>query len=404
LKSTAKRLETVCPSGIRKFFDMARTYPDVISLGTGEPDFTTPQHIINAGIDALKRGYTHYTGNLGDLDLRTAIADKLRNENGVDYAPDEILVTMGSSEALGIALQAIIDKGDQVLLPDPSYVAYEPAIRLAEGFPICVPTTEENGWIPEPEAVRARISNRTKAVLVPSPCNPTGAIYPKDTIEEIAELARSHDLFVISDEIYEKIIYEGSVHTSIASIEGMRDRTFLVNGFSKVYAMTGWRVGYTACPRKLMHELLKIHQYCALCAPAISQRAAYAALTGPQDCVKEMVSEYERRRRMIVTELNKIGGISCRTPPGTFYAFPSVKTLMKEKGKAVRNYLGTKGEVAESISEQMMDFLFLSAHVVSVGGNFFGSGGEGYMRMSFATAPEKIVEAIQRIRGAISKL
>jgi len=404
LKSTAKRLETISPSGIRKFFDMARMYPDVISLGTGEPDFTTPQHIIDAGIDALKRGCTHYTSNLGDLDLRTAIANKLRNENRVDYAPDEILVTMGSSEALGIALQAIIDQGDHVLLPDPSYVAYEPAIRLAEGVPVCVPTAEENGWVPEPEVVRAKISNRTKAMIVPSPCNPTGAIYPKDTIEEIAELARSHDLFVVSDEIYEKMIYEGSVHTSIASVEGMRDRTFLINGFSKVYAMTGWRVGYVACPRELMHKLLKIHQYCALCAPAVSQRAAYAALTGPQDCIKEMVSEYDRRRRMMVAELNKIGGISCRTPPGTFYTFPSVKTLMKERGKAVMNYLGMKGEVAKSISEQMMDFLFLSAHVVSVGGNFFGSGGEGYMRMTFATAPERIVEAIQRMREAVSKL
>jgi len=404
LKPTAKRLATVCPSGIRKFFDMARTYPDVISLGAGEPDFTTSQHIIDAGIDALRKGCTHYTENLGDLDLRTAITDKLRNENRLDYAPDEVLVTMGSSEALALVLQTTVDHGDEVLLPDPSYVAYEPTIKLAEGVPVCVPTIEENGWIPDPEEVRAKVTSRTKAIMIPSPCNPTGAIYPKDTIEEIAELAMSHDLFVISDEIYEKIVYEGSAHTSVASVEGMRDRTFLVNGFSKAYAMTGWRVGYVACSRTMMNELLKIHQYCAICAPAVSQRAAYAAITGPQDCVKEMVSEYDRRRRMMVAELNRTEGISCRMPQGTFYTFPSIKKLMKEKGAAVRNYLAKRGEVADSMSEQVMDFLFSSAHVVSVGGNFFGLGGEGYMRMSFATAYEEIVEAIQRMREAISKL
>jgi len=404
LKPTARRLTGVCPSGIRKFFDMARMYPDVISLGAGEPDFTTPQHIIDAGIDALKKGCTHYTCNLGDSDLRAAIADKLRDENKLDYSPDEVLVTMGSSEALGIVLQAIVDHGSEVLLPDPSYVAYEPAIRLAEGAPVFVPTTAENVWVPDPEEVTARITDRTKAIMIPSPCNPTGAIYPKDRIEEIAELAISHDLFVISDEIYEKIIYEGSTHTSIGSVEGMRDRTFLVNGFSKAYAMTGWRVGYVACPRALMDELLKIHQYCAICAPAASQRAAHAALTGPQDCVREMVREYDRRRKMMVSELNKIDGISCQTPPGTFYTFPSITALMKEKGKAVKSFLANHGGVAESISEQAMDFLFLSAHVVSVGGNFFGAGGEGYMRMSFATAYEKIVEAIQRMKEAVSTL
>lgn len=404
MKPTARRLAKVCPSGIRKFFDMARTYPDVISLGAGEPDFTTPQHIIDAGVDALKKGCTHYTGNLGDSDLRTAIIDKLRNENRLDYAPDEVLVTMGSSEALGLVLQTVVDQGDEVMLPDPSYVAYEPAVRLAEGVPVCVPTTEENGWIPDPEEVRAKISERTKAMMIPSPCNPTGAIYPRSIVDEMAELAMSHDLFVISDEIYEKIVYEGSVHASIASVEGMRDRTFLINGFSKAYAMTGWRVGYVACSRTMMNELLKIHQYCAICAPAVSQRAAYAAITGPQDCIREMVSEYDRRRRMMVAELNAIEGISCRMPQGTFYTFPSVRELMKEKGQTVRNYLARKGEVAESISEQVMDFLFSSAHVVSVGGNFFGPGGEGYMRMSFATAYEKIVEAIQRMREAVSKL
>jgi len=404
LKPTAKRLTGVCPSGIRKFFDMARMYPDVISLGAGEPDFTTPQHVIDAGIDALRKGCTHYTGNLGDSDLRAAIADKLRSENKLDYSPDEVLVTMGSSEALGIVLQAIVDPGSEVLLPDPSYVAYEPAIRLAEGAPVFVPTTVENSWIPDPEEMRAKITDRTKAIIIPSPSNPTGAIYPKNTIEEIAELAISHDLFVISDEIYEKIIYEGSIHMSIASVEGMRDRTFLVNGFSKAYAMTGWRVGYVACPGTLIDELLKIHQYCAICAPAASQRAAYAALTGPQDCVREMVSEYDRRRKMMVSELNKIDGISCHTPPGTFYTFPSIVSLMKEKGKAVQNYLASHGKVAESVSEQVMDFLFLSAHVVSVGGNFFGASGEGHMRMSFATAYEKIVEAIQRMKEAVSGL
>lgn len=404
MKPTAKRLRAISPSGIRKFFDMARAYPDVISLGAGEPDFTTPQHIIDAGIEALRKGYTHYTGNLGDPDLRRALVEKLRRDNGLDYTANEILVAMGSSEALGAALQTVVDSGDEVLLPDPSYIAYEPAIKLAGGVPVCVPTDEEGGWIPDTAAMRRKVSRRTKAIIIPSPCNPTGAVYPRHTIEEMAELAMSRDLYIISDEIYEKIIYDNSLHTTIASIEGMRERTLLINGFSKAYAMTGWRVGYLACPEVLMTEILKIHQYCAICAPAVSQRAAYAALTGPQDCVREMVNEYDRRRRMMVAELNKIDGFSCQMPPGTFYAFPSVKTLMKEKGKAVRSYLAKQGEVAKSISEQMMDFLFASAHIVSVGGNFFGTGGEGHMRMSFATAYEKIDEAMQRMKEAISKL
>jgi aminotransferase len=404
LKPTARRLTNIPQSGIRKFFDMARKYPDVISLGAGEPDFTTPQHIIEAGIEALRRGYTHYTGNLGDPDLRNAIAEKLRSDNRLYYSPDEILVTMGSSEALSIVLQAIVDPGSEVLLPDPSYVAYAPAIRLAEGIPVSIPTTASKGWVPDSEELEAGITNHTKAIIVPSPCNPTGAVYPRSTIEEIAELAIRHDLYAISDEIYEKITYEGSTHTSIASIENMRDRTFLINGFSKAYAMTGWRIGYVACPTPLMNELLKIHQYCAICAPAASQRAAYAALTGPQDCIREMVREYDRRRIMMVHELNKIDGISCQAPLGTFYVFPSIEDLMKEKGRSVKNFLQDHGRVAQSISEQMMDYLFLSAHVVSVGGNIFGAAGEGYMRMSFATGYEKIVEAIKRVKDAVSRL
>ena len=404
MKPTAKRLEGVSPSGIRKFFDMARAYPDVISLGAGEPDFTTPQHIIDAGIDALRKGCTHYTGNLGDLDLRNAIAVKLRNENQLDYAPDEVLVTAGSSEALGIVLQAIINPGEEVLLPDPSYVAYEPAVRLAGGIPTFVPTTEKNGWIPDLTAVTRRITDRAKALVILSPSNPTGAMYPRNTINELAELAIKHDLFVVSDEIYERIVYEGSAHTSIASIEGMRERTFVINGFSKAYAMTGWRVGYVACQSNLIDEILKIHQYCTICAPAASQRAAHAALTGPQDCIREMVREYDRRRRMIVSEFNRIEGVSCQTPSGTFYTFPSVKKLMAEKGKAIRNYLARQARVPESISEQMMDYLFKSVHVVSVGGNFFGPSGEGHMRMSFATAYEKIQEAVARMKEAISRL
>jgi aminotransferase len=311
---------------------------------------------------------------------------------------------MGSSEALSIVLQAIVDPGSEVLLPDPSYVAYAPAIRLAEGIPVSIPTTASKGWVPDSEELEARITNHTKAIIVPSPCNPTGAVYPKSTIEEIAELATRHDLYAISDEIYEKITYEGSTHTSIASIENMRDRTFLINGFSKAYAMTGWRIGYVACPTPLMNELLKIHQYCAICAPAASQRAAYAALTGPQDCIREMVREYDRRRIMMVHELNKIDGISCQAPLGTFYVFPSIEDLMKEKGRSVKNFLQDHGRVAQSISEQMMDYLFLSAHVVSVGGNIFGAAGEGYMRMSFATGYEKIVEAIKRVKDAVSRL
>lgn len=404
MRHTARRLLAVPSSGIRKFFDMARTYPDVISLGAGEPDFTTPQHVIDAGIAALKEGATHYTANLGDLDLRTVIAERLREENQGDYAPNEVLVTAGSSEGLGIVLQTIVDPDEEVLVPDPSYVAYGPAIRLAGGVPVCIPTFQEDKWIPDATAVKERITDRTKAMIIPSPCNPTGAVYPKDTIEKMADIALDNDLFVLSDEIYDKIVYDGSVHTSIASLKGMRERAFVINGFSKAYAMTGWRVGYLACPRELMDEVLKIHQYCAICAPAVSQRAAYAAITGPQDCVREMVKEYDRRRRMMVAELDKIDGVSCHMPPGTFYTFPSFKTLLKEKGEAIRGYLAGRGKVADSISEQMMDFLFMSAHVVSVGGSFFGPCGDGHLRMSFATSYSKIVEAIQRIRESISKI
>ena len=401
----SKRLQPISPSGIRKFFDMARMFPDAISLGAGEPDFTTPDHVIEAGIRALQEGYTHYTSNFGFPELCQAISEKLEKENDCYYDPkDEILVTLGSSEALFIALAAILDEGDEVLLLDPFYIAYEPLVRLFGANPVYVPLSEEKEWNPELEEVEKRITNRTKAMIVLSPSNPTGAVYTRETIEGLAELAKRHDLFVISDEIYEKIIYDDARHFSIAAVPGMKERTFLVNGFSKAYAMTGWRIGFLACDRKLMQEVLKIHQYMAICAPAVAQKAALAALQGPQDPIQRMVKEYDRRRQLIYNELCKINGVKVVKPKGAFYIFPNFREVIRGKESVLDDFLKKYEKPPSAPAEKLMDYIFYKTHVVTVGGNFFGEVGIYHLRMSYATSYEKIQQAMEKIREAISEL
>ena len=404
MKTPARKLNFISSSGIRKFFEMERAYGDVLSLATGEPDYATPKHIAEAGVEALRSGYTHYTSNLGLQELRQAIANKLQRENDVEYSPEEIMITSGSSEALIDTLLSTLDPGDEVMLFDPCYVAYEPCVRLAGGSPVHVPTYEEDDWNPNPELIKKKIAPRTKVILLSSPSNPTGAVLSKDTLETIAEIAQKQDIFIVSDEVYEKIVYDGIRNYSIASFSNMKERTYTINGFSKAYAMTGWRIGYVACPKALMDSLLKVHQNSALCAPAMAQKAACVALTGPQGCVREMVEEYARRRDLIISEINKIDGFSCRKPKGAFYAFANVKELLARKGDAIREYLKERIEVPVSLSEQFMDYIFQSAHVVVVAGSFFGMEGEGYVRMTYAKSSQEIREAFQRINEAVSNI
>ncbi len=381
----SKRALGLPPSGIRKFFDLANEVPDLISLGIGEPDFPTPEHIRDAAKEAIDRGLTHYTSNWGLAELREAIAEKLQRENRIEADPkSQILVTCGSSEALFLAISSIANPGDEIIIPEPSYVAYEPCIRLAGAVPMGVPTTEENEFGLEPEKIEEAISEKTKAILLVSPSNPTGAVLGKKTLEEIAKIAIEHDLAVISDEIYEKLVYEGE-HTSIASLPGMQERAITINGFSKGYAMCGWRVGYLTGPENLVEHAMRIHQYMMLCAPSIAQYAALAALTGPQEPVKKMVEEYGMRRRLMAKRLNDIEGIRCILPKGAFYTFPNISSFGLS-------------------SEEFCEYLIKEARVATVPGSVFGKSGEGYVRCCYATEREEIAAAIDRIGEAVEKL
>jgi len=318
----SKRVRDVPPSGIRRFFDMASSEPDIITLGVGEPDFDTPNAIKEKALEAIELNNTHYTSNSGLLELRQEISKKLKKENNMSLTPDEVLITSGSSEALDLALRAVLNTGEEVLLPDPAYVAYAPLTILAGGKPVLVPTTEENEFRVKVSDLKKKLTKKTKAILYCSPNNPTGSVLTKEDLKEIADFAIKHDLVVISDEIYEKLIYDGK-HHSIASFKGMEERTITLNGFSKTYASTGWRVGYVAAKGDLMDAVYKIHQYCMLCAPTPSQ---YAMLASFEDdlSVKEMLKIYEARRQLLVKGLNEIPGISCHMPKGAFYAFPNI--------------------------------------------------------------------------------
>ena len=349
----ARRVLEVPPSGIRKFFDVIATMPDVISLGIGEPDFTTPPQIIEEGVRSLRSGRTHYTSNYGTIELRRALSRNLDRLYGVGYDPDgEILVTVGASEALAIALAAIIDPGDEVILHEPSYVAYIPGITFAGGVPVLVATSQDDGWALDPAKLEAAISPHTKALFLGYPCNPTGAVLGADTLRAIADIAQRHDLIVISDEIYDRLVYGDHQHVAFSALPGMKDRTILLGGFSKAYAMTGWRVGYACAPRDLMDGIVKIHQYQIMSAPTTAQDAALVALTVAEQDVQRMVGEYDRRRRMFVEGLNRIG-LPTVEPKGAFYAFPRIS--------------GT-GLTSEQFSEQLL----FEHRVAVVPGSAFG--------------------------------
>ena len=391
------------PSGIRKHQD-AWQNEGLINFAIGEPDFDTPKHIIEAAVRALHDGCTHYTHNAGVVKLREKIAEKLLTENGLNYQPEDILVTAGSTEALALVLLATLDQGDEVVLLDPCYPGYAPTVILAHGVPVPVRTIEDKDWEPDYDSLRAHFTRKTKAVLVNSPTNPTGTVYSEKTLKEIAEFAKDHNLYVISDEGYEKFLYDNARHHSVGSIDGMKDRTFTINSFSKTYAMTGWRIGYVASPKQTSRELLAIHQNLAICAPSLAQYASIEALESPRNCIDSMLKEYCQRRRLVSDALSSMYGFGATRPKGTFYAFPSVNVLAKEKGLSIRKYLQTKESVPVSISEQISDFLFYKCNLITVAGSVFGTQGEGHVRIAFTRPQHELREGLQRIARAVAEL
>jgi aminotransferase len=379
----SERIASVPPSGIRRFFDIAATMEDVISLGIGEPDFTTPEPILRAGIEALERGETHYTSNSGLMELRRAIAEHLDRLYGQTYNPaSEILITVGVSEALYLACAATLDPGDEVIIPEPCFVSYAPEVIFAGGVPVMVPTSAENEWQVTAEAIEAAVTERTKALLLGYPSNPTGAVMSRERLNEIAAVVKRHNLLVISDELYDRLVYD-TRHVCFPSLPGMYSRTILLMGFSKAYAMTGWRIGWAAGPAEIMEMMRRVHQYTIMCAPTVAQYAALAALKEGEPFVEEMRREYDRRRRLIVSGLNEIG-LTCVEPKGAFYAFPSIAVT---------------GMDENTFAEKLLQ----EEHVAVVPGSAFGPSGKGYVRCSYATAYEKIEEALERMRRFVRR-
>ena len=373
------------PSGIRKFFDIASTMEDVISLGVGEPDFPTPWEIRKAGILSLEGGKTRYTSNRGLEVLREEIGYYVERKYNVTYDPkSEILVTVGGSEAIDACIRAIASPGDEIIIPQPSYVCYEPITALCGCKPVIIETRAENSFKITAEELKAAITPRTKALILPYPCNPTGAIMEKADLEAIAAVLRDTNILVISDEIYAELTFGEAPHVSIASIDGMQERVVLINGFSKTFSMTGWRLGYACGPKPIMEQLTKIHQYAIMCAPTTSQYAAVEALRKGDEAVAAMREEYDMRRRLIVNGFNKIG-LSCREPKGAFYAFPCIRST-------------------GMTSEEFCEKLLYSEKVAIVPGTAFGESGEGFVRASYCYSTEHILEALKRIERFLNSL
>ncbi len=376
-------VKNIPSSGIRRFFDLANQMEDVISLGVGEPDFVTPWHVREASVDALERGFTSYTSNKGLPELRAAIADYLQDFHLNYNSEEEIVVTVGGSEAIDIALRTLLTPGDEVLIPEPSYVSYRPCTILAGGTPVGVPTYAEDEFRLTPEHLRARITPQSKVLILCFPNNPTGAVMTEEDLRAIAEVAIEHDLFVISDEIYAELTYEGR-HASIAAIPGMRERTVVISGMSKAFAMTGWRIGYAAAPADILNLMLKIHQYTILCAPVMGQMAALEALRNGSAEKQKMVDKYNQRRRMIVKGFRDMG-LACHEPKGAFYAFPDIRST---------------GLTSEEFAERLLQH----SRVAVVPGSVFGEGGEGFIRCSYATSVEQIQKALERIGDFVKTL
>lgn len=379
----SQHVQALPASGIRKFFDLLASMDDIISLGVGEPDFVTPEGIRQAAIRSIEDGYTHYTSNFGLLELRQAIAHHLFRRYGVEYDPaTEVIVTTGVSEALNVAMQALIDAGDEVLCADPSYVAYLPSVMLAGGSFIPVPTSAAHDFKVLAKDLEERITPRTKAILIGYPSNPTGAVMERDDLLAVAEVVERHNLFVISDEIYDRLVY-GVEHTCFASLPGMRDRTLLMGGFSKAYAMTGWRLAYTCARVDVTEAMMRVHQYIMMSAPTASQYAALEALRNGEEDVRGMVAEYDRRRQLTLRELNAMG-LACFEPRGAFYCFPSVRTT---------------GLSDEAFSEGLL----MEEKVAVVPGSAFGQFGVGHVRICYAESYEVLEEALRRMRRFVER-
>lgn len=369
-------------SGIREIFDLIPEFKDVVNLCIGEPDFTTPSFIIKKAFEAAQSGATHYTANAGFLELREQISEKYKEEQGIHYAPDEeIIITMGAMEALFLSLMTIINPGEEVILPDPFWPNYEAQILIAGGKPVFVPTKEEEGWVLTAERIMPYLTSKTKAIIINSPSNPTGCVYSLHQLEQIARVAKDKNLIVISDECYEKIIYEGK-HRSIASLEGMQPRTIVINSFSKTYAMTGWRIGYALGSKDIIKQMAKLQEDVASCASSVSQKAAIVALKEGNDSVEKMLQRYKVRRDLILEEIEKTPEISCLPPRGAFYIFLNIKKLNQSSRDVALKWLK-------------------EARVATVPGSSFGKEGEGYLRVSFSVSEDKIKEAFERIRGIL---
>ncbi len=383
-KLISEKCRVMKPSGIRKFFDIAAQMDNVISLGVGEPDFQTPWNVRQAAITSLEKGKTKYTANSGLAELRKAISENIRKNTGVSYCEnDEIIVTVGGSEGIDISIRTLIESGDEVLIVEPCFVCYAPIVSLCGGVPVSVQTTEETQFRLTPEMLREKITDKTKLLILPFPNNPTGAIMERSDLEAIAEVIRDTNILILSDEIYSSLTY-GTKHCSIIEIEGMKERTIYVNGFSKAYAMTGWRLGYVAGPKPIIKQMLKIHQYGIMSSPTVSQYAAVEALENCDEDIVKMRDEYDMRRRWLVKALNDIG-LTCFEPKGAFYVFPSIKST-------------------GLTSEEFCERLVYEHNVAVVPGNAFGECGEGYIRISYAYSLKHIMTAIDRIKEFLADL
>ncbi len=380
----SKKIVQVKPSGIRKFFDLVSEMDDVISLGVGEPDFDTPWHIRDEGIYSLEKGKTFYTSNSGLKELKSEIAKYIKRTQNVDYDPaHEIMVTVGGSEAIDVALRAMIDEGDEVLIPQPSYVSYEPCAFLAGAKPVIINLKAENEFKLTAKEIEDACTDKTKILILPFPNNPTGSIMEKEELEKIAKVIIEKDLYVLSDEIYAELTYKGK-HVSITTIEGMKERTILINGFSKSYAMTGWRLGYACAPQKILEQMLKIHQYAIMCAPTTSQYAAVEALKNGDKDVEEMRRSYNHRRRFLMNAFREMG-LECFEPFGAFYVFPCIKEF---------------GMTSEEFATKFL----MEEKVATVPGTAFGDSGEGFLRISYAYSLETLKTAMQKLNKFITKL
>lgn len=383
-KPLSKMVETIKPSGIRKFFDIVSEMKDAISLGVGEPDFDTPWHIRDEGIYALSKGKTFYTSNAGLKELREEICNYLKRKQNIQYNPlKEVIVTVGGSEAIDIGLRAIVNAGDEVIIPQPAYVSYEPCTILAGAKPVIINLKAENEFRLTAEELEIAITDKTKVLILPFPNNPTGAIMEREDLEKIAEVIRKHDIYVMSDEIYSELTYKGE-HVSIASIEGMQERTILINGFSKAYAMTGWRLGYACGPEAIIKQMTKIHQFAIMCAPTTSQYAAVEALKNGEADVKMMRQAYNQRRRFLLNAFKEMN-LECFEPFGAFYVFPCIKEF---------------GMTSEEFATRFLE----EEKVAAVPGNAFGESGEGYLRISYAYSLDNLKIAMERFKRFVDKL